>query len=121
MNSDDTISRRLKRFHDSQSERLVTHLELANKKLKIETQTLKDEVLKTQEILDFHYQLEKEFFSRYDPQLSKYGVDKQEAGLIIRNLLKDPKVSSEWKDYRSEIQLQAKSFKNHYKFQSEIL
>ena len=53
MNYDDTISKRLKRFHDSQSERLVDNLDHANKKLKIETQALKEEVLKTQEILDF--------------------------------------------------------------------
>ncbi len=63
MNSDDTISKRLKRFHDSQSERLVNNLEHANKKLKMETQVLKGEVLKTKEILDFHYRLEKDFFS----------------------------------------------------------
>jgi hypothetical protein len=31
--------------------------------------------------------LEKEFFSQYHSQLSKYGVDKQEAQLIIKNLL----------------------------------
>ena len=65
MNSNDIISNRLKRFHDSQLERLVNNLEYANKKLKLETQALKDEVKKTQEISDFHYQLEKDFFSAH--------------------------------------------------------
>lgn len=65
--------------------------------------------------------LEKEFFSRYDSQLSKYGVDKQEAQLIIKNLLKDPQISSEWVNYRSEIQKQAKYFKKHYKYQSGLI
>jgi len=63
MNYDDSISKRLKRFHDSQSERLVDNLDHTNKKLKMEIQALKDKVLKTQEILDFHHRLEKDFFS----------------------------------------------------------
>jgi Alw26I/Eco31I/Esp3I family type II restriction m6 adenine DNA methyltransferase len=62
--------------------------------------------------------LEKEFFSRYDSQLSKYGVDKQKAKKIIANLLKDNKISIEWNNYRSDIQRQAKYFKKYYRFQS---
>ncbi|MHA2318821.1 MAG: Eco57I restriction-modification methylase domain-containing protein [Candidatus Hodarchaeales archaeon] len=65
--------------------------------------------------------LEKEFFSQYDSQLSKYGVDKQEAQLIVINLLKDTRISSKWVNYRSEIQKQAKYFKKYYKYQSGLI
>ncbi len=65
--------------------------------------------------------LEKEFFARYDSQLSKYGVDKQEAQLIIKNLLKDTGISSEWDNYRSDIEKQAKYFKKHYNYQSGLI
>ena len=65
--------------------------------------------------------LEKEFFSEYNPKLSKYGVDKQEAQAIIKKLLNEAEISSEWNKYCTEIKKKAKFFKKHYKYQSGLI
>ncbi|MHA1206984.1 MAG: Eco57I restriction-modification methylase domain-containing protein, partial [Candidatus Hodarchaeales archaeon] len=62
--------------------------------------------------------LEKEFFAQYDSQLSKYGVDKQEAKKIITRLLKTNEINLEWDNYRLEIKKQAKYFKKYFRYQS---
>jgi len=48
---------------------------------------------------------EKEFFSDYDPRLTKYGVDKIEARKIIANLLKNKRIGEDWKDYKRKIEI----------------
>ena len=63
MKSDDNIYNRLVEFYDHQMEKTISHLESANNDLKNELQILKIEERKKQQTLDFHYRLEKDFFS----------------------------------------------------------
>ncbi|MFX0152526.1 MAG: Eco57I restriction-modification methylase domain-containing protein [Candidatus Hodarchaeota archaeon] len=64
--------------------------------------------------------LEKEFFSQYDPRLSKYNVDKQEAKQIIQGLLKNNDISQRWQEYNKSIRTQADYFRNgEYRYQSD--
>lgn len=62
--------------------------------------------------------LEKEFFSFYDPRLTKYSVDKREAKQIIQNLLQDKDIKNKWIKYKSSIEEEARYFRsNEYKYQ----
>lgn len=64
---------------------------------------------------------EKEFFSRYDPSLTKYNFDKREATLIIEKLLENEEIRIEWNNYRDSIQNQALFFRKTYRYQSDQL
>ncbi len=64
---------------------------------------------------------EKEFFSRYDPGLTKYNVDKREATLIIEQLLENEEIRIEWNNYRESIRNQALFFRKTYMHQSDQL
>jgi len=65
--------------------------------------------------------VEKEFFSDYDPRLTKYGVDKKEARRIISNLLNNPNIKQKWEEYKKKIEIEAKFYKSSgiYKYQSD--
>ena len=65
--------------------------------------------------------VEKEFFSDYDPRLTKYGVDKIEAKKIITNLLKDSKIKESWEGHKRKIETEADYYKNSgiYNHQSD--
>ncbi len=64
--------------------------------------------------------VEKEFFSQYDPRLTKYGVDKKEAKQIITDLLKQEAIRNQWEEYKSSIHLAGIYFRgNEYSYQSD--
>lgn len=67
--------------------------------------------------------IEKEFFSKYDPQLTKYGVNKKDAKIIINRLLKNPKIACEWYNYKILKILEGTYYSKSgdYKFQSDIV
>ncbi len=67
---------------------------------------------------NIHKPLEKEFFSNFDEQLSKYNVDKQEARKIIERLLNDPKIKEAWILHQESISQSAKWFKRNFHYQS---
>lgn len=63
--------------------------------------------------------LEKEFFSLYDSELTKYSVDKIKARKKIKELLSDRIVQREWLSYKSKIRNQVRFFRSEaYKHQS---
>ncbi|MFW9777513.1 MAG: Eco57I restriction-modification methylase domain-containing protein [Candidatus Heimdallarchaeota archaeon] len=63
--------------------------------------------------------LEKEFFSSYDPELTKYRVDKITARKKIKKLLSDRIVRQEWLNYKSNIRNQLRFFRSEvYNHQS---
>ncbi|MFX1508146.1 MAG: Eco57I restriction-modification methylase domain-containing protein, partial [Promethearchaeota archaeon] len=47
--------------------------------------------------------LSKEFFSQYDPRLTKYGVDKKEAKRLITKLLEHNHIKQQWDEYKQKI------------------
>ncbi|MHA1995762.1 MAG: Eco57I restriction-modification methylase domain-containing protein [Candidatus Hodarchaeales archaeon] len=65
--------------------------------------------------------LEKEFFSQYDPNLSKYRVDKQEAQKIIERLKSDRTIYPKWINYESNIKKQSEYYRKYYRFQSGLI
>ena len=67
---------------------------------------------------NIHKPLEKEFFSNFDEQLSKYNVDKQEAQKIINKLLNDPKIKKAWIQHQESIFQRAKWFKRNFHHQT---
>ncbi len=65
--------------------------------------------------------LEKEFFSKFDPQLSKYKLDKQKARKIINQLKKDQTKFDEWGIYETTIKKQSDYYRKTYHYQSGII
>ncbi len=64
---------------------------------------------------------EKEFFSRYDPHLSKYRYDKQEAKKIIEKLKSSKTIKKEWIKYESTIKDQSEYYRKAYQYQSGMI
>ncbi len=61
---------------------------------------------------------EKEFFSKYDSRITKYGVTKQEARKIIAGLRENEEIQSNWMKYCRSIKEQSKYFRTYYKYQT---
>ncbi|MHA2095930.1 MAG: Eco57I restriction-modification methylase domain-containing protein, partial [Candidatus Hodarchaeales archaeon] len=64
---------------------------------------------------------EKEFFSVYSSDLSKYKLDKQEAKKIIDKLKTHPSINEDWIKYESSIKRQSEFYRKHYHYQSGLI
>lgn len=67
--------------------------------------------------------VEKEFFSDFDPRLTKYGVDKKEAKRIIAELLKNHEIKKKWSVHKKKIEIEGNFYRNSgiYNYQSDIV
>lgn len=65
----------------------------------------------------------KEFFSQYDPSLTKYGMNKRDSLAIIDKLLKNQKIAEEWFKYKTLKIVEATYYSKSgdYQYQSDII
>ncbi|MHA2176361.1 MAG: Eco57I restriction-modification methylase domain-containing protein [Candidatus Hodarchaeales archaeon] len=62
--------------------------------------------------------LEKEFYSKFDARISKYGVNKQETKKIIDELTKSKEIRAKWAKFYNSIKEQSRYFRTYYKHQT---